>query len=50
MFLPDQILEVRMIAGRIRIARKVKQRDARDLQRVAEPVPPDGEITECLGS
>ena len=49
-FLPDQILEVRMIAGCIRIARKVKQRDAGDLQRAAEPVPPDRGITEFLGS
>ena len=49
-FLPDQVLEVRMIAGRLRIARKVKQRDAGDLQWVAEPVPPDGEITEFLGA
>ena len=49
-FLPDQVLEVRMISGRLRIARKVKQRDAGDLQRKAEPVPPDGEITEFLGS
>ena len=46
-FLPDQVLEV---SGRLRIARKVKQRDAGDLRRAAEPVPPDGEITEFLGS
>ena len=38
-FLPEQVLEVRMISGRLRIARKVKQRDAGDLQRKAEPVP-----------
>ena len=50
LFLPDQILEVRMISGRIRIARKVKQRDAGDLQRKAEPVSPDGEISEFLGA
>ena len=39
-----------MISGRPRISRKVKQRDAGALQRKAEPVPPDGEITEFLGS
>ena len=39
-----------MISGRLRIVRKVEQRDAGDLQRVAEPVPLDGEITEFLGS
>ena len=48
--MPDQVLEVRMIAGRLRIARKVKERDAGALQRKAEPVPPDGEITEFLSA
>ena len=47
--LPDQILELRMVGGRIRIARKAK-RDAGDLQRSAEPIGPEGEITEFLGA
>jgi hypothetical protein len=44
--LPDQVLEVRVFEGRIRIARKEKQRDAGDLQRAAEPVRIEGDITE----
>ena len=48
--LPDQVLEIRMIEGRIRVARKEKRRDTGDLQRSAEPVGVDGEITEFLGA
>jgi hypothetical protein len=48
--LPDQVLELRMVEGRIRIARKEKRRDAGDLQRGAEPAPVEGEITEFLGA
>jgi len=49
-FLPDQVLEVRMVGGRIRIARKDKRRDLGDLQQEPEAVLPDGEITEFLGA
>ena len=48
--MPDQILEIRMVAGRIRIARKAKHRDAGDLQQAPEPVGAEGEITEFLGA
>jgi hypothetical protein len=48
--LPDQVLELRMVEGRIRIARKEKRRDAGHLQRAAEPAPAGGEITEFSGA
>lgn len=48
--LPDQVLELRMVGGRIRVARKEKQRDAGDLQRQAQPMGGEGEITEFLGA
>ena len=38
-FLPDQVLETRVVAGRIRFARKQKHRDAGDLQQRAEAAP-----------
>jgi len=46
--LPDQILEIRLVDGRIRIARKEKRRDMGDLQQRPEPTPAEGEFTEFL--
>jgi hypothetical protein len=44
--LPDQVLEVRMVAGRLRIARQAKRSDARDEHRSPQPIGADGEIAE----
>ena len=48
--MPDQILEIRIVSDRIRIARKAKHRDAGDLQQAPEPIGAEGEITEFLGA
>jgi len=48
--LPDQVLEVRLVDGRLRIARKDKRRDMGDLRRRTEEAPPEGEFTEFLGA
>lgn len=50
MFLPDQVLGVRTVEGQIRVARNAKRRDAGNLQRKAEPIGKEGEITEFLGA
>lgn len=47
--LPGEVLELRMVDGRIRIARKHKHRDTGDLQQQAQPVGTEGEIIEFLG-
>ena len=49
-FLPGQVLEVRMMGDRVRIARKVKHQDEHDRPAIAEVAPVDGEITEFLGA
>ncbi len=48
--MPEQVMEIRAVDGRIRIARKDKRRDTGDLQRSAEPIGTDGEIVEYLGA
>lgn len=48
--LPDQVLEVRVVDGRVRIARKAKRPDEGDRPAIFEPAPVEGEITEFLGA
>lgn len=50
MILADQVPEIRMVEGPIRVARKEKRRDTGDLQRAAEPVGAEGAITEFHGA
>lgn len=48
--LPDQVLEIRLADGRIRIARKEKKRDTGDLQQRTDTPLVEGEITEYIGA
>lgn len=49
-FLPGQVLEIRMVGDRLRIARKVKHSDEHDRPAIFQPAPADGEIEEFLGA
>ncbi len=44
--LPDQVLELRSLGGRIRVARKARHPDAGDVPPAVEPIGADGEIAE----
>ncbi len=44
--LPDQVLELRMLAGRVRVARKARHPDAGELPPPVEQIGAEGEIAE----
>ncbi|MGO9849098.1 MAG: hypothetical protein ACLPKT_21590 [Methylocella sp.] len=44
--LPDQVLELRMIGGRVRIARKARHPDSGDMPSPVERIGAEGEIAE----
>ncbi len=46
MILPDQVLELRMLAGRVRVARKARHPDAGELPPPVEQIGAEGEIAE----
>lgn len=48
--LPDQVIEIRMVGGRLRVARKVKHQDEGDRPAIFAPAPVEGEIEEFLGA
>ncbi len=44
--LPHQVLELRMLAGRVRVARKARHPDSGDAPPLVEPIGAEGEIAE----
>jgi hypothetical protein len=44
--LPDQVLELRMLAGWVRIAKKARRPDSGDLPPPVDPIGAEGEIAE----
>ena len=44
--LPDQVLELRMLAGRVRVAKKARHPDSGDAPPPVEPIGAEGEIAE----
>ncbi len=44
--LPDQVLELRMLAGQVRVAKKARHRDSGDAPPPVEQIGAEGEIAE----